>query len=1076
MLLMCLREIETSGLFIGLYGERYGWSVHEGGKTNSELLTQSFDLAAKEFPWINLYRDRSVTEVEMRMILERNYTGPDKNAWFYLRDKYFVEEVPQKDRPIYASEGPQSETRLATLKKNIEKSPFVVHPYHRPSNIAELVYTDLIKHIEKKFPKGIEGSPIEKERFQHAVYLRTLCRTYLAREEYFHQVDRYVASNNQFPLTIIGESGIGKSALCANWIVRHSSAHPEDLLLYHFVGCSSSSHYSDLLWRIMTEVKEHMKLGDSEKIPDSTNYKEIQQAFPDFMKKAMDNHNPKRRRLVLIIDGLNKLDDRDNTSELLWFPKRFPVQVRVIVTTTFPNRYYEVLKKRGNEIVQIEPLPEAERKSFLRMYLSLYSKRLSEKQEFNIAKENTTSNPRFLQTLLDDISVFGDFDKLESRISRVLSAKNTSTLYEIVLERLEKDYDPQNKGIVRHFVSLVWAARRGIPLDALGRLLEKRGIMGQQWSALFVVMEDFLSTTSGLMSFTNDDIKLAIKNRYFIKADDVLQVHKILADYYLSLPDLSASKVEELPYQLLHAHQYDQLAECLSDMQIFERLYTTADKYDLFHYWRELEQISSTKYDVARCYSLDENYSTASRRAAGMIMSDLLYDVGCFLEEMAKYQGAEKAYIRSRGHYQNSSQQMEVAKVNSALAKLYHTQGRHKEAESMFSSCLEIYLKQKGEDCMEVCVLLNRLGSLYTTQKRYAEAKTTLQRAMRISESHFGADSLIAADVAYSLGVVHLVEPSRMLDVAEQWFQRALSILESHYGDKHTDVANIYNRLGSLYMEQDQFNDAEDCLKRSLAIREKWLGVRHSRVAQTLRTLLSLYEMQERYSESIECGLRALEITKSIFGNEHSHVIAILLRLGIMYYVSGNDAEGLKTLNAALAIRKKQPNVTEESIKEVVDLIDSFEHPEKLQQQQQQQQKVSSVPKPPPAPPKPSGSLASVLMGSLAAPTRPASGPPRPPGGPPPPPPPPPVGYSSATKPPPPPPPQKASSYPQKSAIGGLAGENDEMDNDVSKAILREIKLKAYKGEKKDKSDARENALAMLGNKQKKMVWKSKKK
>jgi hypothetical protein len=62
---------------------------------------------------------------------------------------------------------------------------------------------------------------------------------------------------------------------------------------------------------------------------------------------------------------------------------------------------------------------------------------------------------------------------------------------------LEKDYDAQNKGIVRYFCCLIWASKRGIAVDVLGRLLESKSIMGQQWSALFVVMEDFLSSTSG---------------------------------------------------------------------------------------------------------------------------------------------------------------------------------------------------------------------------------------------------------------------------------------------------------------------------------------------------------------------------------------------------------------------------------------------------------------------------------------------------------------------------------------------------------------------------------------------------
>ena len=84
-LLMCLREIERCNLFLGCYGERYGWCLsqtryshysqrshifpsHRNPTNNDELLKRTIDVAAKEFPWIENYRDRSVTEIEMRMV------------------------------------------------------------------------------------------------------------------------------------------------------------------------------------------------------------------------------------------------------------------------------------------------------------------------------------------------------------------------------------------------------------------------------------------------------------------------------------------------------------------------------------------------------------------------------------------------------------------------------------------------------------------------------------------------------------------------------------------------------------------------------------------------------------------------------------------------------------------------------------------------------------------------------------------------------------------------------------------------------------------------------------------------
>jgi len=35
---------------------------------SDELLRKSIEMAAKEFPWITEYKDRSVTEIEMRMV------------------------------------------------------------------------------------------------------------------------------------------------------------------------------------------------------------------------------------------------------------------------------------------------------------------------------------------------------------------------------------------------------------------------------------------------------------------------------------------------------------------------------------------------------------------------------------------------------------------------------------------------------------------------------------------------------------------------------------------------------------------------------------------------------------------------------------------------------------------------------------------------------------------------------------------------------------------------------------------------------------------------------------------------
>lgn len=80
-------------------------SSHRNPTIHDELLKRSFDIARNDFPWIENFKDRSVTELEMRMILERAYKGDDKFAWFFSRDPYYLENIPKDKQHIYASEG-----------------------------------------------------------------------------------------------------------------------------------------------------------------------------------------------------------------------------------------------------------------------------------------------------------------------------------------------------------------------------------------------------------------------------------------------------------------------------------------------------------------------------------------------------------------------------------------------------------------------------------------------------------------------------------------------------------------------------------------------------------------------------------------------------------------------------------------------------------------------------------------------------------------------------------------------------------------------------------------------------------
>lgn len=247
-------------LFIGFFGERYGWHISDERDTGSnDLLFKSFEAAGKVYPWIDSLRDRSVTELEARMIIDRLYNGGPKASWFYFRDPYYIDEVDDREKHQYKSEGPGSYEKLQSLKAEIIGADLPTRQYNRPVNLAEFSLEDLKEYIENKYPADITLSPEQRENFRHTIYERGLRRIYLANDNYYLSLDRYISSDATRPILISGVEGIGKSALIANWVYRHAESHPEDIVVAHFIGCSpSSASYSNILWRIMYEVNREL--------------------------------------------------------------------------------------------------------------------------------------------------------------------------------------------------------------------------------------------------------------------------------------------------------------------------------------------------------------------------------------------------------------------------------------------------------------------------------------------------------------------------------------------------------------------------------------------------------------------------------------------------------------------------------------------------------------------------------------------------------------------------------------------------------------------------------------------------
>ena len=877
---ICLAEVGACRpFFIGLLGERYG-SLPDPDDITDELIAAQ--------PWLAEHRTRSVTELE---ILHGVLNDPAmaNRACFYFRDPAYVETVPPEKRDDFIESDPDARDKLEALKESIRKSGLALRePYADPRELAGMVLRDLTAAINQEFPPGSEPDPLDAEAAEHEAFAVSRARVYIGRDEYFARLNDHAAGDGE-PLVIGGESGSGKSALLANWALAYRQAHADDPLLMHFIGASPySADWAAMLRRIMGELKRLFDIdGEIPTKPD-----ELRAEFTNWLHTAAA-----RGRLVLILDALNQLEDKDQAPDLVWLPPTIPANIRLIVST-LPGRPTDALDKRDWPEMTVEPLTPGERRQFIGEYLATYTRSLDADCTDRIASAAQSANPLYLQTLLDELRVVGKHETLGEQIDGYLAAADIPALYEQILARYDADYTRDRPDLVRDAMTLIWAARRGLSepelLDLLGA--DDTPLPRAHWSGLHYAADRSLVTRSGLITFSHDYLRQAVASRYLPTATVRRAAHTRLADYFIPRA-LTDRKVDELPWQLARADAPDRLKDCLVDLDMFLRLFTDARKYELLGYWLHV----GDAYDKAAEYTraLDAYESTSG---TGEHLSLRLSGVAAFLYLSAEYGAAAPLMRRALAIDEESfgPDHPNVTKVLNDLAVLLQATNRFSEAEPLYRRVLAINEASHGPDHPKVAAGLNNLAALLQATNRFSEAEPLYRRALAIDEASLGPDHPTVASHLNFLA--ELLRATNRLAEAEPLYRRALAIAEASFGPDHPDVSAKLNNLAGLLGATNRLAEAEPLYRRTLAIDEASFGPDHPDVAAALHNLALLLYVTNRLSEAEPLYRRALLIWEASFGPDHPKVATVLSSLALLLQATNRLSEAEPLHRRALAI------------------------------------------------------------------------------------------------------------------------------------------------------------------------------
>jgi nephrocystin-3 len=897
---ICLAEIERCRpYFIGLLGERYGWVPQ---KIDKEL--------AEVQPWLKEHKEKSVTELEIIHGVLQN-PEMERLAFFYFRDSETSRDVEKEisRKPDYRPEPKISQTKLKLLKEEILKhqknypAPVRLN-FSDAKTLGEMVRDDLWKIIDKRFPIEKVPTPLERERMEHEAFAAQRRKVYIGREEYFNKLDEHVASKG-LPLVLLGESGSGKSALLANWVQRYKEKHPDDFMLLHFIGSTpDSADYVRILRGVMEEIKERYEPESKEKMKGlitreedeiPTDPKKAIEVFPFWLAKASA-----RGKFILILDALNQLEDRDNAPDLGWLPEYFHPSIRVILST-LPGRSLEALKKRDWPTMYVQPVEIEERKRFINDYLEQYSRKLSDVRVELISSAEQSANPLYLRTLLEELRVFGVHEKLEERIKHYLTAVTVDDLFELVLERLESVYERDRPGLARDAMSLIWAARRGLSekelLDLLGS--DDQPLPNAYWSPLYLATEESFVSRSGLLNFFHDFLRKAVEDRYLHDTEVKRKAHLRIADY-LDKREVDDRKVEELPYQLLQAEEWERLKDCITNMEMFPILIAKEKRYELMGYW----SVIGDRFDMGETYKAILDRYEANSPATNALLSRL-NEVAFFLDLNARYEEAETLFRRALAICEKAQgpEHPDMATILNNLATLLEEKGNFEGAESSYRRALAIREKALGPEHPDMATTFCNLAMLLFQVKNDSyEGKQLLLKAFAIDEKVRGKEYPNVAKLCKSLAT--LVSYG-YYNGSESLLRETLTMTEKVFGIEHPYTATSLNSLAYFLLEAGNYEEAELLLRRALSIFEKVLGPEHPETATGLNNLALLLKRKGNYEEAEFLYRRALSIREKVLGKNHLITAENLNNLALLLYRKGDYVGAEPYLRSALAVSVK---------------------------------------------------------------------------------------------------------------------------------------------------------------------------
>lgn len=833
---VCLREIDNSRpFFIGILGDRYGWCPSAKELNKNPYLRQEYGA------WLTSDIDRqlSVTEIEVQYgILRKSGT---QHAYFYERSSVF------------------QDARVKHLKDEIIKDGrYPLKSFSKPEDLGALLEKDFLALLDSLYPQG-DLSAVERERLSEKSRLESLREIYLPNPDHYNRLDDFLHGNGR-EFVVYGESGMGKSALVANWLQTISDSYR---VVFRSIGLAGVADSESVAASISEELSGDQKLSVGASLAKAA------------------GEGP----VLLVLDGVDNLSEDDNSKRLRWLEKA-PAGSKIIFTTTNADETLAAIRLRSAEELHLEPLGPDRRRNLINYYLSSYGKKLTPQQTDRIANWDGASNANELKTLLDELLAFGVFDQLDHLIDYYLSSRDSRDFYRRIIRSKEKDFDSKT---VEAALSLIAFSAKGI---SEAEILSISGCTQLSLSQFLCAFRRHLLVNNGLLSFHHNRLLEAAKEEYSKRET---KTREAIIKYFKDTPKASRA-IDELPVHYFKLAKERELYDYITRIEIFGELYRRG-LFTLGRYWRFLIK-KGMNPDVY--LSQDWVHSSVGADKYRLL---ILNAIGYVLFSIANQYSLAKRYFKTAIEIGEGIQSEELANAWFYLARAHADSGEWEDAlnaaHKAYFIAKQIGLGESGlaGNCLSV------IASYYSNYKNDEDEGLKVHlSSLKMTEKACGSHSLDTILSYFNVGIT-LCDLKRP-DEARYYFDQALTRSLEVVGENHESTANAYYGQGYLAEACGKYEEALDYYKRALKIRESIFGVNHLSICQTLVIIGTCYTKMGDWITASDYLSEAMEAGNSIGWQGLQYIDCVFL-LGASEYNLGHKNESLKLFKTCAEYTRK---------------------------------------------------------------------------------------------------------------------------------------------------------------------------